>query len=431
MFLAKPYVGVGWDNFGQHYLAYRLPAAAEEIQDPHNFLLRFLTELGIVGAVLVIAWQARLWWEMTRPRQPRADHENIGGLGLIAAIAAAGISVSFLCGEDFSQPAATLALEVMTRLLYLCVLLLGASAAGIKSLQDQNLDDRPSPWVLAAIVASLGAFLIHNLIEFSLFETGPLMIFALLAGSVLGIRGQSRQPAGKPLAWAAMGGAAIVWLVAAAGFVIPVIMAESVANDGDDAIRAQRFDEAAQDYLQAYQDHVNYNPDYLFRAAQAMDGEPIPDRTAIQHLLETAIARNPSSVGYNLFLARFDTQINDAAGAVKHFSQALALNPNEVSIHLDFGDALMHFHRAADAAEQYELALKYNDLLPGEEPKRINDGLIRGRLATALLNMGERAQALEQCEKALADDAALPADDPRRLTPEEINAIQTVAARSH
>ena len=37
MFERHPLVGVGWDNFGPHYLRDRLPAASEEIRDPHNF----------------------------------------------------------------------------------------------------------------------------------------------------------------------------------------------------------------------------------------------------------------------------------------------------------------------------------------------------------------------------------------------------------
>jgi O-antigen ligase len=59
MFRRHPLLGVGWDNFGPHYLLDRLPAASEEILDPHNFLMRFLVELGLVGFVLMLAWLGR------------------------------------------------------------------------------------------------------------------------------------------------------------------------------------------------------------------------------------------------------------------------------------------------------------------------------------------------------------------------------------
>ena len=57
VFKEHPMLGVGWSNFGLHYLAHRLGQAPEEIKDPHNFLVRFFTELGLVGGVLVILWQ--------------------------------------------------------------------------------------------------------------------------------------------------------------------------------------------------------------------------------------------------------------------------------------------------------------------------------------------------------------------------------------
>ena len=67
LFKLHPLLGVGWENFGPHYLLTRLPTATEEIRDPHNFVVRFFVELGVVGGLLMLAWMLRLWWEMTRP----------------------------------------------------------------------------------------------------------------------------------------------------------------------------------------------------------------------------------------------------------------------------------------------------------------------------------------------------------------------------
>src|SRR5688572_23816929 len=47
-------VGVGFANFGPHYLGVRLPEAAEEINDPHNFIVRIFVELGAVGGLLLL-----------------------------------------------------------------------------------------------------------------------------------------------------------------------------------------------------------------------------------------------------------------------------------------------------------------------------------------------------------------------------------------
>ena len=72
MFTAHPLLGVGYGNFGDAYLHYRVPAAAEEPKDPHNLLVRAATELGIVGAAAMLAWLVTAWWEWTRPAVPPA-----------------------------------------------------------------------------------------------------------------------------------------------------------------------------------------------------------------------------------------------------------------------------------------------------------------------------------------------------------------------
>ena len=61
--LDHPILGVGWGQFGSSYLAHRLPTAIEEIKDPHNFIVRFFSELGIVGGLLAIAWLVRMSYE--------------------------------------------------------------------------------------------------------------------------------------------------------------------------------------------------------------------------------------------------------------------------------------------------------------------------------------------------------------------------------
>jgi O-antigen ligase len=56
MLVKHPITGVGWNNFGSYYPEVRLAIASEEVQDPHNFFVRFFAELGIVGGLLAIVW---------------------------------------------------------------------------------------------------------------------------------------------------------------------------------------------------------------------------------------------------------------------------------------------------------------------------------------------------------------------------------------
>ena len=48
--------------------------------------------------------------------------------------------------------------------------------------------------------------------------------------------------------------------------------------------------------------------------------------------------------------------MGDAAGVQKDYSLALELNPIEVSIRMDYANALMRLNLPVDAIEQYELA---------------------------------------------------------------------------
>jgi O-antigen ligase/tetratricopeptide (TPR) repeat protein len=382
MFLDHPILGVGWSNFGLHYTHYRLPIAAEEIQDPHNLFLRFLTELGIPGAILAVAWLARLWWELTRNFSAAlARGRDPIGIGFILLLAIAGITINFLCSVDLSQSVSFIVVELMPRALFALVLVLGATVAAIKSLNESTLDDRPAPWVLYASLASLGAFLIHNWIEFSFFETGPLLLATLMAGSALGLR-QPPTATRRVTAVACVVAFALFLLTAALGFVVPVINSELLAQRGDDELHSRQFALASQDYFDAFQSTFKFNADYAYRAGFALAYQP--DRTRVRNMLDEAIAADPSMVSYSISRAHLDADLGDEAGMSRDFSKALELNPDEVSIHLDFAAALMRFHQTAEAAAQCDLARKYNDLLPVEEPKRLSDEEIGERIDAIL-----------------------------------------------
>ena len=96
-----PLLGVGLENFGLYYLAARLPHAAEEIKDPHNLVVRFAVELGIIGAMLCVTWLVWLAWQLTRPISPPAPSSaepttanQYNGLKTIALIAALGMLIN-------------------------------------------------------------------------------------------------------------------------------------------------------------------------------------------------------------------------------------------------------------------------------------------------------------------------------------------------
>lgn len=388
--LGHPIRGVGWDNFGQRYLGARLPAAAEEVRDPHDFLVRFFVELGIIGGVLLLAWMIRLWWELARPIAPpppadRPPHAaRAGGFAKIFTLVLAILAINIFAGIDLHQDAGFIALELMKRIMYLAALVIGASMVALRSLEDPRLDDRPAPWILYGLLAGIGVFLIHNLIEFSLFEAGPLCLFGLLAGSALGARLPTLPTTrGRAAATVGLIGGAAIWLAAAIYVWLPTARAEAAAHAGDDALRASRFEAATSAYDAARSD-LPRNADYAFRAGRALHyglnsliasgrlaGVPQQLRTQIMAYYGSAIGRNSSNVTPYLARASLALETGDRDQVLRDFDKALQLDPNEVSIHREYARALGLLGLRDQARSQLQLALHYNDLLDKSEPKRL------------------------------------------------------------
>ncbi|MGN6625146.1 MAG: O-antigen ligase family protein, partial [Tepidisphaeraceae bacterium] len=270
-----PWIGVGWSNFGNAYLGHRLPVATEEVKDPHNFIVKFLAETGIVGALLVIAWVARFFREMTRPIAPRRISSQTGLLGLVSAV----VGGYALLRVVSMAPLSLLPTEILKLLLFTALILLGMAIAAVRGSTDRAADDRPAPFLLYATIVGLGGFVLHNLVDFAMFETGPWLVMMLIVGCVLGARHIS--VAGKRThTWAALGGLAVVFLgllVYVGLLIVPLATAEAKATAGDAAGREGRLTDAVSLFREAIAASPVPNSDYPLRAIRWMTGLPSND----------------------------------------------------------------------------------------------------------------------------------------------------------
>ncbi len=386
MFREHPWIGVGWDNFGLHYLSHRLPEAAEEIKDPHSFPVRFAVELGLVGVVLALAWMGRAAWELTATGEPlREQHEEDELLSVrsIVMIVGLGMVLHLLANTGFSLSIADTIALMLRPILYLLALTLGTIAAAMRSPQRWSLDERPAPLIFLCGITGLLLFLLHNLIDFSLFEAGAMLPFMAITGAMHGTvstERASRQPRVISIGLLLIGGA--IWLTTAGLFVVPVLAAESSAASGNEWIRtapaeqspetAMHFRKAADAYADAA-GLVKFNADYIFREAKAAAGYGDFDRA--RTLLADARRVNPLLIDAflldaNLLLSRANP---DVAAVTSDFDRVMQLNPNDVSLRMQFGDAMTRLGQTELARQQYRAALKANDALPIGEPKRLSD----------------------------------------------------------
>jgi len=85
---AHPVLGVGAGNYPRSYYEYR--ATTEDIEQPHSVELQALSELGLVGALLLVGFITGVGWGAVRMRR-RAAHSPLsralmaGGLGAFVA----------------------------------------------------------------------------------------------------------------------------------------------------------------------------------------------------------------------------------------------------------------------------------------------------------------------------------------------------------
>ncbi|HXE53812.1 MAG TPA: O-antigen ligase family protein, partial [Tepidisphaeraceae bacterium] len=258
VFVHHPWLGVGWANFGPHYLAHRLARAVEEPRDPHNFLIRALVELGIIGGLLMLGWMLRLWWELTQNRAAVEQRKSpVRGpratLILVVGIALAAMLVNVIASIDFTQSGSWVFIELFKRGIFLLALIVGICTVAIRSTERQELDDRPAPWILRALLVGIGLFLIHNLIDFSMFEPGPMFLLALLMGAALGMRLKDKPKVeqNRALPRVALAAACVAWLLAAAG-AWRVALAESIAQDADYHIRSNNPRAALAELMDAF-----------------------------------------------------------------------------------------------------------------------------------------------------------------------------------
>jgi len=386
MVAAHPLAGVGWRNFGQYYTQVRPPQAPEEVKDPHNIFVRGFAELGIVGGALLLAWLLRLAWELTRPLAPPESPARPGAtLRTAVAIALVAMGLSAWWAIDWSPAtdagAALIVLELLKRFAGLLLLAVAMALGAARWLRNSELDDRPAPWILRSLTVAMGVLLLHNLIDFSLFEPGPMAMFALLAGSVIG----ARQPVmaaphqhkliGPAIALSAV---SLLWLIAGGSLWLPTLLAESQAAEGDALLasaKPPRQSQAAFAGAAAYRraaGEQTLNGDYRYRAARAtlLGGG---DGAAVRQLLKDAIAANPRQSKFWRLLA--DVELSaptpDMSAVQSAFEKLLELDPANVEARLAYAQALERLGQKTQAARQYQWALHYNGLLPADEPKRL------------------------------------------------------------
>jgi O-Antigen ligase len=206
-----PVTGIGPGNFAQNYPHYKPAAALESVADPHNFPLSFLAQygpLGLIGfLVMVLVPLGTNAISAAKDGTLQADRPSSSARRLILTMLGVMIATMLLIRPILIPTASDGAGEVM---LYAIVVLYVAPVAAFligflllaAPLESEFAEREGSAWTptVVLLACSIVGVLVHNLIDFAIFEPGVWTAFWMLIAclSAAGIRRRRRCPITLP-----------------------------------------------------------------------------------------------------------------------------------------------------------------------------------------------------------------------------------------
>jgi len=203
MFADHPFTGVGPGNFTYFYTHYKPAAALESVADPHNFLLSVLTQYGPLGLIgflaMVLAPLCRVILAGAQPSVaqspaaggclPPAGESGPAFRKLVLSFAIV-IAAVLLLVRPVIMPVATGGEPdvIIYAMFFFYIAPVGAFIVGIwllaaafykieRPLQHTNI-------VIASLFCACLGVLLHNLIDFAIFEPGVFMTFCAVIASL-------------------------------------------------------------------------------------------------------------------------------------------------------------------------------------------------------------------------------------------------------
>lgn len=382
-----PITGVGPGNFSDYYSHYKPPAALESVADPHNWPLSLITQYGPLGLIAFLAMLCGpLWRSLRHPVEastiddsPRQQAGKTSPLILLA-----GISLCLLFIRPLLIPMSGGAddvglwfYEVVTVFVApVAAFLIGfLLVAGPFKRVPSNTTDPTHPVLSASLAGAIVAILLHNLIDFAIFEPGVWMAFWILLACLVAIR-LHKEPVRSGIAippprmkWLATGAAGLLFGAFLAWIWLPVCRTTTDILESQRAIASGRFDAAHEVLARAAR------ADRLSPAVAAFDGRlymqqyeqaTVKSPTLLQEAgacLREAIARAPAAYKDYEKLAIVASQSGRFQEAYEWYLKAIERYPGCERLWFEMGrlaerlgkpqDARTHYARAVDIENAY------------------------------------------------------------------------------
>jgi tetratricopeptide (TPR) repeat protein len=377
--------GVGPGNFSDYYVHYKPGAALESVADPHNFLLSLIAQygpLGLIGflaMVFVPLWRSAVASAWTAPATNARSQPSFRTFALVMllAVCLCLLLIRLLLIPMTGDSPDVLLYELLTMHVapvaaFLIGFLLVASPLNEQGERQADLAGVALPAILGSAVL---AVLLHNLIDFALFEPGVWMAFWIMIACLIAMRVQgqagirviaSRGRVLRPLAL----GVAIV-LLGAYGFWVwkPACDVALRIQRAQHAASAGSFD-AAHHYLDAAMRKdplspvaANFNGRLYLQQSEQPQGKQIALLKSAANCFTKAVGRNPADYKNYEKLAIVYSRLGQQINAYDWYLKAAGLYPGCERLWFELartaeqlgktGLALCHYAKAVEIEESY------------------------------------------------------------------------------
>jgi len=202
MIADRPLTGIGPGNFSDYYTHYKPAAALESVADPHNFLLSLLTQygpLGLIGFLAMVSLPLRRLIQLPPPEPaiPPANPQPSSRtliLTVLLGVCACLLLIRLLLLPTMADSLDLLLYVIITAhiapvAVFLIGFLLIASPVDHGSGPGADFNSLTASAILGCAVL---AVLLHNLVDFALFEPGVWMAFWVVIACLVALHVQRR-----------------------------------------------------------------------------------------------------------------------------------------------------------------------------------------------------------------------------------------------
>lgn len=402
--------GVGPGNFNHFYPRYKPAVALETVSDPHNFLLSILTQYGPLGLAgflaLVFVPLRRTVFPGITPIPSESDYSE-PAFNKLAAIFMVVIAFVLLLVRPAIIPTGGDTLDVKIYLIFVLYAVPAAAFVGgfwlltIRRQITNNELQTTTTDTAAALFYGVAGVLIHNLIDFAIFEppvfTAFWAVMACLIALNLNKKSQPHAAYSVPRTACSIviaAGAAIIWAYLNYTLV-PVVKAETKIKEAIQPVTTGEYSnkllaQAAKDdpldprpmnlrgrlLLQLYEQTGNNRfgtepPALLQQAADCFDEAIDRDKADYRNYqkLSTIYTLLAESSAGEKKTAWLDMAFSEMSLAVEHY-------PGSETLHLELAKIAEQLGKNKFAAEHYQTAIDIEDNYrsffkreyPGTEP---------------------------------------------------------------